>query len=669
MDIPGYKTIPYGEGYSLMIYQDDIITNNTYLNSQKVWGNPVYSSNEFVGADSSAIGNQNTAKIAIANMASDTAAKACLNLTTSAGYLLSDWYMASADELMAVYQAGYIGAGPYLIWTSTEKDRYTAYALDADSGDMLTQNKNGSYVSLPVRKVFSTESKKKAVEGSTMIPTKGLALHVDFSNRKSYSPNLMNYSVWTPGSGSISENASLFGVTQYDAIGWHGEDSRSLGADPFGMTSAVIWNSSTTDDVYGTVFEQSLSPGDGGWDSGHASIDSRKMYRFSVWVKKNLGAIFSGYTYLGHRPMDSAGTTWSAFKNNGSYTDGTNPYFHYTEETDPPSMGGSGEWTLYAGHVWPSDTAAGSIEPGSNISNPSLPENYAHPDSGVWTVEGKQGNLKYSSSTSEVNGSDWIWTPGTKTSRHRAYLYYGAETGLDPETMFIATTASFVYPRIDLVDGNEPSMKELISGVEPLRNLAGWGTAYAHHHTNWSPANGGCMLMQKDKFMGFKGTMSAPFDANAIAVWFYPSSTITDSSVGQALCGFRTLGGQDMQIYLGSVTGLATGEVITIAESNKRTVATGISISGSAWHCVAISWKNSSYEIYLDGTKLTASAGTGGHVSLQVATGYAEIGGRFFSGYPELSFDGKLSSVMAWDRSLSAAEISELWKTGSARLR
>ena len=114
---------------------------------------------------------------------------------------------------------------------------------------------------------------------------------------------------------------------------------------------------------------------------------------------------------------------------------------------------------------------------------------------------------------------------------------------------------------------------------------------------------------------------------------------------------------------------MATGEVITIAESNKRTVAKGISISGGSWHLIAISWKNSSYEIYLDGTKLTAEAGTGGHVSLQLATGYAEIGGRFFSGYPELSFDGKLSSVMAWDRSLSAAEIYELWKTGSARLR
>jgi len=671
MDLPGYITIPYKKEYYLMIYQSDIISSDTYLNSSKTWGDSVYSSNYLIGADSFSEGKENTARIAASTIGIDTAARTCLNLTTTAGYVISDWHLASVDELLAVRNAGYLPAGPYMIWTSTEKGAHTAYAMDADSGDILEQSKNGSYFSLPVRRYFPIVAENRAIEGSAHARTKGLKLHVDPSNRRSYSPNLVNYSVWSAGSGSISEDPQLFGITGFDAIGWHGEDSRSVGTDPFGMTAAIVWNASTTDDTLGTIFDQSLSRGDGGWNSGYAAIDSGKMYRFSIWVKKNIGALSSGYTYLGLNSMGDQGATWSAIKNSGDIGEGWNSYFHYTESTSPPEMGGSGEWSLFVGHVWPHYTDPGTLEPGSNLENETLAANFAHPDSGIWTTAGKIGNLINSDSGSAANGSDWIWNKESKSARHRAYLYYGAETGLDPELGFIATTASFIYPRIDLVDGSEPSVKELISGTEPIRNLAGPGVAYAKHHTSWSPEGGGSLVMQRSKFMGFVGTMSAPFEAAACAVWFYADANIVSGSAAQALLSLQTLvGGSGLTIYLGDVTGLSSGEVITVSEyPNKVTVAKDISIEGGKWHMVAISWKLSKYDIYLDGAKLTTYAGSSGHATLQTATGEAMIGGRKASGYEDLSFDGKLSSVMAWDRALEDAEVSDMWQAGRSRLR
>ena len=236
----------------------------------------------------------------------------------------------------------------------------------------------------------------------------GLKLHVDFSNRKSYSPNLMNYSIWSVGSGSILANNSLYGITEYSLNGDAAENIRVVDQDPFGYTSSIVWRSSTVDPAL-------VSPGqpDGGWNSGYIDIDNRKTYRFSVWMKKNTGIANSGTVYLGHTPRDSSGSgTNSIFKNTGFAT--TNPYFHYVEPTSPPFMGGDDVWTLVVGHVWPRGTATGSLEPGSNISNTSLAINYAHPDTGVWTAaSGKVGNARYSLDTGTINNSsDWIWNPG-----------------------------------------------------------------------------------------------------------------------------------------------------------------------------------------------------------------------------------------------------------------
>ena len=495
----------------------------------------------------------------------------------------------------------------------------------------------------------------------------GLKLAVDFSNRKSYSPNIMNYSVWTEGVFSIAASSSAYGISGYSNQNSDSENRRELQTDPFGFTQAVIWNARTLDGVTYSIQGAGSSDADGGWNSTFWPLDNSKMYRFSVWGKR-----YPDTTYMAGLPLDAssqAGALYFGFYN-GAATGVTtsvtlsglsssalreptdNPYFHVARL--PGDLGGSDVWTLLVAHVWPYDTATGALVPGSNISNPALPISYHHPDSGFWT--------RGASSGSKVGNNthlDRIWNPTATRFLHRAYLFYGATGGC---------TASFVYPRVDIVDGFEPSIGELLTGVEPVRNLAGPGTAYAKHHTNYSASFNGCMIMQRTKFMGFSGTMSEAFTVNAASVWIRPDSTITGASSPQAI--FQLGAGTGLILALGDFAGAVAGEVIQLGGEFGNTSVQNVSMEGGQWHNITINWETSSYAIYLNGEKQTTTSGSAANQALFSSNGRAVIGGRFSTnGSPDVSFDGRLSSVMAWDRSLSAADIAMLVSIGREKLK
>ena len=79
--------------------------------------------------------------------------------------------------------------------------------------------------------------------------------------------NLHSYSVWQPGTGSSGS---------FIVNGSASESSRKYGADPWGRKT-VIWES----------FPDSVSGRDGGWNYEQIPIDNTKMYRYSVWVRRN----------------------------------------------------------------------------------------------------------------------------------------------------------------------------------------------------------------------------------------------------------------------------------------------------------------------------------------------------------------------------------------------
>lgn len=477
-----------------------------------------------------------------------------------------------------------------------------------------------------------------------------IVFHVDFANRRSFAPNILNYSSWTVGTGTVNNDTTKYGVTNFAANGQAGENVRVTGADPFGYTSSVVWKASTVDSSF-------LGPtdADGGWNSGNFAIDNSKMYRFAVWTKRDamtVGPTSSGAFYLGHSARTAAGgLTFSKALVNGALT--ANPYHHVTQNPNtsalstvqPPFLGGIDVWTLVVGHVWPAGTAVRSKVPGTAIYG--LAENGSHPDSGVWTPAVKKiGNPS--------SGSDYIWYEPAVSANHRAYLFYSAD---------LTATQSFIYPRVDIVDGLEPSIDDLLSGPEPVRDISTKkNVIYPFSTTNFDK-NGRGLVFSGVESEIVAGTLSSTFSVLSMSAWFRPSAQITSSTTGQTLVQFGSPAiAQPFSIFLGAATSDVSGEVISIWGSGKYTSVVSPLVLQAAWQNLTIVWQGSSYNVYLNGVLQSTVAGTTGHATPNYSVNYAAIGGRKYATLGVewgAFFQGTVGSVVVYERALTPAEVSD----------
>lgn len=214
---------------------------------------------------------------------------------------------------------------------------------------------------------------------------------------------------------------------QTGSIGYYGqngdtvENARVSDTDPWGNTS-VVWETRTTGG----------NNADGGWNTDFFAIDRSKLYRFSVWVRRT-SSTSGGTFYLG---TNSDGGVFST-------SDGLekgNPYW----ECRSTSILTQNQWYLVCGFVYPSNT--------THTGN--------HPDSGFYAA----------GSTTKVNTlgycnivSDLKWGPTSLTAQHRCYHYYCTDN---------TTRLQFYDPRIDLCDGDEPSISQLVNDTV---NKTNWG--------------------------------------------------------------------------------------------------------------------------------------------------------------------------------------------------
>lgn len=507
------------------------------------------------------------------------------------------------------------------------------------------------------------------LEGSGRFVNDGLSFYVDFANKKSFSPNMINYSVWTTGPNGISSNTSLYGSNGFSLNGSSDENIRIESVNPFGDTQSVVWVSNSLDGISGRPIVGSTSytsSGDGGWNGSRFSINPKKLYRFSVWTKRNamtIGPSASGSFYLGVYAYGSDGGIQEiASKISGT---NSNAYFHYTPNSipsnvsnvSPPLLGGLDVWTLVVGHVWPANTATASLVVGSNVNG--LPLNYNHQDSGIWTKNsGKIGNL--------VVG-DWIWNATSSQTILRTYLFYSDD---------VTATQSFIYPRVDLIDGTEPTIQQLLTGVEPVKNLMGNGyNMYSTtlndviyiNSSNFSTERNGCIIFNPSKRDNIQGTISTTFSMYSASIWFKTTNNITTTSSGSTLFHIRDSSFNRLDLYLGSVTSAVTNEVITLAttitgSTAKRTAVTDITISGNKWNNIIINWESNIYAIYLNGEKQSTTSGTSTDVELNTIFEYITIGSRFdpVAGLGSF-FDGKIESLAMWKRTLTSEEITRIY--------
>ena len=186
------------------------------------------------------------------------------------------------------------------------------------------------------------------------------------------------------------------------------ENQIILGEDPFG-NKVPVWY----------ITPDSTSGPDGGWNASYNDDPSHKI-RMSLFVKRTGDT--SGSTYFG---CDNGGNTL-----NLSGSSNGNPYFW---SGDLPHH--DGRWYLMVGVVHPNSYTGG--------------------DTGVAGVYDMSGNRV-------INATEYKWGTGTRQEM-RAYLYYCTNT---------SNRQYFAYPRVDVIDGSEPSIKEIVNGVDYLEYIS-----------------------------------------------------------------------------------------------------------------------------------------------------------------------------------------------------
>jgi hypothetical protein len=230
-----------------------------------------------------------------------------------------------------------------------------------------------------------------------------------FTNTKSANTNLLSWSEWTAGAG---------GTSFYSQNGNTGENQRVTDTDPWGSPLQVVWETRASGD----------GGADGGWNTSTFSIDRTKLYRYAMWVRRT-SSTSGGTFYFGMYAGPSA-----VLRNDNSAAEG-NPYW----VCSGTSILTQNQWYLVVGHVYPNQTAATT----------------RHADTGFYTITG--GTTKVMDVNSCNIGQDLKWNSDTTYGQHRAYHYYCADA---------TTRLQFYQPRVDLCDGSEPSISELLANDE-----------------------------------------------------------------------------------------------------------------------------------------------------------------------------------------------------------
>ena len=437
------------------------------------------------------------------------------------------------------------------------------------------------------------------------IVTNGLVLALDALDRNSYLPNsLINMNNWTVGTG---------GVTNYNQNGNPAtENERFAAANPWGHTG-IIWGS----------FPSGNGNDDGGWNTDWFNIDNTKLYRFSVWVKRT-SSTSGGTFYLGmyangdgSKRMDNSAVEgnayWSCIGTGGLTQD---------------------VWYLYVGHVYPFSTSYTG----------------RHPDTGYYFANNptKQGDVN----GCNIGTGDLKWSSNSTQGIHRTYHYYCGDS---------TTRLQFYDPRVDLINGKEPSINELVT-----RSPAVWNDMSGNN--NNMVAYGSPSLAKFGIATGFNldavgkyfnGTCSNNIATNAtLEAWIYPAAA--ELSAGDRGTVMLLTGGNGLYMSWNKSTqqmsnywyGHPTEGYHENAAASNRSV----------WNHWCSVWDNAAGKLYqyTNGVKASADASTVGNA----AAGTNLIIGRESN---DRQFAGGIGAIRIYNFALTAAQVSQNYNTSKAR--
>ena len=254
--------------------------------------------------------------------------------------------------------------------------------------------------------------------------------------------SLIDFSHWTPGTMPPSG---------YNIRGASHENAMIIGTGPFG-SARTLWSSPGND---------SDNSADGGWDGLPFPVDPDETYRFSVWVNRVEGkgtetvvidgvstVLDAGNFYLGLYAVNAAGGNVPVYTNRFSDSSASqsldgNRYWEVTTDWNDKSFGPAlNKWYLVVGHVHPHGSTSYTD----------------HADSG-WYQAGSTSKLV------ALTRGDMRWVDALSVqARHRSYLFYSTYGSYFP------VVQNWAMPRVDLIDGTEPSISDLVNNTDTNQN-------------------------------------------------------------------------------------------------------------------------------------------------------------------------------------------------------
>lgn len=441
----------------------------------------------------------------------------------------------------------------------------------------------------------------------------GLVLHLDAANKRSWGGggSLISMSSWDAGgTGSVGG----FNANQSTAT----ENMRLNTTGPWG-SNRLVWETRPSGDT--NTLGPSIGGPDGGWDRGGLTVDPSKLYRYSVWVRKTVDVndgLSRGAFYFGAQQGGYVHTLdGMAPHQTGPNGTDSNPYFAIWSYDSLPLN----TWFLVVSHVFP-HTYTGTT----------------HVNSGVYQTNGLKWDRNVYAQRDYRHAG-----PTATAGTHRTYHYYSQSS---------QPRLQFYNPRVDLCDGNEPTIEDLLADEYKWKDLSGKGNHGILVTTGNIPAlpvlSGTSFNVPfNNKYMtfDFEQTVVAWFKVNSLSVRmnYYDQAyggggTVTIETAGSINYYAGTSGSNSGAYWNLSLPSVVVGQYVMFAHTRNQSTVRG--------------YKNGAF------------SGTSPFGASKMVTGTNNI--TIGSGYTN-PLNGELAKLMVYDRALSDQEITDLYNGTKTR--
>jgi len=425
----------------------------------------------------------------------------------------------------------------------------------------------------------------------------------------------INSSTWTVGSSG--------GVTNFNQNGNPAtENARFVDTDPWG-NQRIVWEARPSGN----------GNDDGGWNTEWFPVDQSKTYRFSMWIMRT-SSTTGGTYYHGLYGGNSGAGNFGILNSSG--TAETNPYWHCGSTSELTQN----VWYLIVGHVLPVGSVVGN-----------------HPNTGRYTqADGKVATLSYCNI-----GAEPRWQSGTFYAIHRAYLYYCADS---------TTRIRWFDPRVDLVDGNEPSISELLYDPpgpnEIVSKLTNSVTVSGNNAT--LNVNAGYLDCSTNSYLIVDTPANYASNQRTFSMWIRVNGTNATYMPIAVMTNASSID-FNARFWLGVQNSRAQWHGWGSDDPQGSTV-----ITDNIWHHVAFSYDNSSklMKVYTDGVleNTTTNVNEGANIAASANQRWYIGGdplGTTWTGGASNNFAGQIAVFKQYNRILEDYEVTQLFNIHCTR--